>query len=186
MNNGLLKYCGVFGVLTLWSVTLFGMLSSGLGLLDTRPISYLGVAPDSATFFNGGLFTSAVLFLLFGLYLYRKFQPSRIFIALFVVGQIAQIIAAIFVYEGTFKLVHTVAAFTLAGAIPFHMKYFALSLQQGDIRQKALWLFKAENWFFIVGIGAFVFATGISPLAEILPALPFHAWIFYLTFSNMK
>ena len=175
------RYFGIVGIILLWVGTIIGMLRSGLSLVDTRPISYIGVATDSALFFNSLLFLSAVCFVLFGVYLYKSIGLNKSFLLVFLIGQIGQMIAAILPYGGQYKIVHTVAAFTLATAIPIFMYIFSKSKSLGNFKTSARRLFIAELIFFTVGISTFIFIDGISPIAEILPALPFHLWIILIT-----
>jgi len=122
--------------------------------------------------------------MIFGVYLYRAFNSNKWFLATFLIGQAAQVIAALFQYGGEDKLIHTVAAFTLAVAIPIYMMSFAFSIKKQPLRTIVFRYYYIELLFFTIGIGAFVFIKGISPLAEILPALPFHAWVLYLTLKK--
>jgi len=186
MKNRLLKFSGVLAIIVLWSGISVSMYKAGLGLIDTRPISFAGTEPETSFLFSATLITSAILFGLFGYNIYRKYGCSKWFIITFMLGQIAQVVAALFQYGGEDKLIHTVAAFTLAGAIPTYMLFFALSIKTLSLRSIAFRFYIIELLFFTVGIGAFIFVKGISPLAEILPALPFHAWIIYMTFFSLK
>lgn len=178
------KYTGVIAVALLWLAVIDGMFRTNLNILDDRPISFLGVESSTALFFNSLLFVSAVLFSIFGLHLFKKFNSSKLFLGSYLIGQFAQIVAGLFQYGGSEKTIHTVAAFTLAAAIPTHMLLFALSISKDHqyLKRIVYKFYIAELAFFTVGITAFIFANGVSPLAEILPALPFHFWVFYLTF----
>lgn len=181
--NKLLPLVGMVGVCTLWFGVLYGMLQTGLGLLDTRPISFIGAQPGVDTIFNASLFVSAVLFFAFGLILHKRYHPPRSFLVLYCIGQVAQIIVALFIYEGSEKVVHTAAAFILAGSIPLYMRQFLRADLPYGLRRRLATLYGIEKAAFVVGIGSFIFLTGVSPLAEILPALPFHAWIAVLTWQ---
>ncbi len=176
------KYSGVSAVVLLWIAVIGGMIKTDLSLVDDRPISFLGVAPETALYFNTLLFFSAILFAVYGAFHYKNLSLSKWFIVTFLIGQVAQVIAALYQYGGSDKLIHTVAAFTLAAAIPTYMLFFALSAPK-NLKSAAYKFYFTELLFFTVGITAFIFARGISPLAEILPALPFHAWILYSTFN---
>ena len=70
---------GLIAVSLLWIATLAGMALSGLGFVDSRPISYLGVAAESGTFFNTLLFMSAVFFALFAVRLYSVYKAGIAF-----------------------------------------------------------------------------------------------------------
>jgi hypothetical membrane protein len=172
------------GVIVLWSVVTVGMLRSGLNLFDSRPLSFIGVATESALLFNAGLTVAALLFLYFGFQLSKRYKLKQTFLVFLTVGQLAQIVAAIFPYGGDYKTIHTYAAFTLAVMIPFYMRAFAKSDLDKKIKRPAQLFYRAELLFAVIGIGAFIFIEGISPASEILPALPFHGWILYLFYKT--
>lgn len=100
MYYKILRYSGVVAVAILWAVVILGMVKSGLKLVDDRPISYLGINPSTAPIFNSILFISAIFFSLFGMFLYRKFKLSKLFLLAFLIGQIAQMTAALYQYGG--------------------------------------------------------------------------------------
>lgn len=181
-------YSGVTGVIVLWSFIGFAMNKARLGLIDNRPISYLGVNHDTKSLFMAGLIVSAVLFLSFGYYVKRKFKINNRFIIYLVIGQVAQIMVALFpdASGSPYKIVHTVAAFILAGSLPLLIGQFAL-FRVKDVRHKLyirlLWF---ERFTFVVGIGLFVFTKGIAPLGEALPTVGFHLWIIVLTYIMFK
>ncbi len=177
---------GVLGVLLLWVGVSIGAYRSGLSLTDSRPLSYIGVSTESALLFNAALLVSAVLFSVYGIFLYKWFKLSRFFLTIFLIGQFSQVVAAIIPYGGTYKIIHTYAAFTLAGCIPLYILLFVLSKNLKSFKRTAKTLFIAEVVCFIIGIGTFVFIKKVSPLAEILPALPFHAWIVLSTIYIYK
>lgn len=179
---------GVGGVAVLWAGITVAMRRAGLHFIDPRPISYLGVDPQSAKLFSGTLILSAIFFVWFGIYIKRTFQVKGRFLLYLVIGQIGQIIAAIAPYgkDSAYRLLHTIAAFTLAFSLPFLIGSFASSQRSSRHYSTYKWLFRFELVAFVVGIGLFIFTKGIAPLGEALPALGFHIWIIAVTFFMYK
>lgn len=177
------KYSGLLGILVLWTCILIGMSRAGLGLIDMRPISYLGVDPLSAVWFSSGLLISAVLFISFGFYVVRTFEVKNRFLLYLIIGQIGQSIAAITPYgmQSQYKLLHTIAAFILAFSLPFLIRYFMLSQTDRPNFRIYSWLFWLELITFAVGMTLFIFTKGIAPLGQALPAIGFHLWIIIVT-----
>lgn len=177
------KYSGVAGVLLLWTTTLLAMSRIGLGLVDTRPLSHLGVDPWSSMLFSTGLIVSSALFIIFALYAKKTYRANNRFIIYFLIGQAGQLIVAIAPYgmNSSYRLVHTIAAFTLAFSLPFLIREFARS--QTNIKHSNLFrnLFLSELVMFVLGIGIFTMTEGIAPIGEILPAVGFHIWIIAAT-----
>lgn len=180
-------YSGIAGVLVLWTGIPMAMHKTGLGLIDNRPLSYLGVDPISAILFNGSLLLSSFLFIIFAFYTTAKFNASKSFLGYFLVGQAGQIIAAISPYgeNSDFRRLHTVAAFILAFSLPFLIRQFAISMKSGPDHKLYSNLFYFELILFVVGIGLFVFTKGLAPLGEALPAIGFHAWIIVVTIISI-
>ncbi len=182
------KYSGFAGIIVLWSSVGVGMLRTGLGLIDQRPISYLGTDPASAGLFTYGLLISAVLFIVFGHYVNKVFKVKNKFFLYLIIGQLGQITAALFKFEGHgySHLTHTIAAFVLAFSLPLLTRRFYQSQTKSIYFNLYKNLFRFELLTFVVGIGLFVFTKGIAPLGEILPTIGFHTWIVALTFSKIK
>ncbi len=177
-------YSGILGIFVIWTGIIIGMSRVHLGLLDSRPISYLGVNTASRSVFSLCLILSALLFFAFGYYINSKFKIKNKFLLYFTIGQIAQIIAAVVpdTNNSPYKIVHTVAAFILAISLPFLIREFARS-QSGKRRSKIYnRLSHLEQLTFVIGIGLFIFTSGVAPLGEALPAVGFHIWIIVLTF----
>jgi len=173
------RFSGVLGVGVIWGGVVVAMNRAGLGLVDNRPLSYLGVDPASAQWFSISLLVSAVLFLLFGLYVRRVYDVHNKFFLYLLIGQIGQVIAAVSPYgkDSPWRLVHTVAAFVLAFSLPLLMREFTIA-QTGKPRYRLFrGLLRLEQVTFIVGIGLFIFTKGIAPLGEALPAIGYHLWI---------
>lgn len=177
--NKLWRWSGVAGVIVLWAAIGLAMQRAGLSLVDVRPISYLGVLPDTAWLFSGGLLVSAGLFIAFAYYVRRHFRVYNRFLTYFLIGMTGQIVAAIIPYgeQSDLRLVHTVAAYFLAFSLPLLIQQF----KQSQLRSPKLpiyqWLLYLEGVAFVVGLGLFIFTKGIAPLGEALPAMGFHLWI---------
>ncbi len=183
-NFGWQRFSGLGGVAVLWLSIGIAMSIAHLGLIDMRPISYLGVDPRTKLLFSGGLLLSSALFIVFALQLHRNFKLRPRFLAYFLVGQAGQIVAAIVPYGATssLRLIHTIAAYILAFSLPLLIREFARSRSTDHFYPVYRWLTWLELLAFAVGISLFVFTSGIAPLGEALPALGFHLWIIVITF----
>lgn len=177
------RFSGVASVIVLWTATIISMKRAGLGLIDTRPLSYLGVNPSTARIFSIGLLLSAAAYICFALYVYKYFHPGRKFLMYFLGGQAGQITAALVPYgdNSRYRLIHTIAAFALAFSLPLLIRAFARS-QTGAVHHHLFKrLFYFELMLFVVGMGIFTQTHGIAPLGEALPAIGFHVWIGFIT-----
>ena len=185
-NKVLIRFTGLAGVILLWTTTLLAMLRTGLGLIDSRPLSHLGVDPLSSMLFSTGLVVSSVLFVLFALFARRTYRANKRFLIYFFIGQAGQIIVAVAPYgmDSSYRLIHTVAAFTLAFSLPFLIREFAHSQKVVRYQKLFRYLFLLELVMFVVGMGIFTMTRGIAPIGEILPAVGFHIWIIVATFTS--
>jgi hypothetical membrane protein len=187
MNSGkrLAPFSGILGVAIIWLGVGTAMSRAGLRFIDSRPISYLGVTPNTSHLFSITLISSALLFILFGFYLRSKIQTSNKFLVLLIIGQI---IAAITPYGKAepARSIHTYAAFTLAFSLPLLISAFQNSLKKTSYNNLLKLLVGIECTTFFVGIGLFVFTKGIAPLGEALPAIGFHVWIIVVTFLVIR
>lgn len=185
---GYQQFAGIAGVLVLWTTISIGMVRAHLGLIDNRPISFLGVYQPTKLLFTFGLVVSGILFLLFASYLAKQYKVRNNFLKYFIIGQVGQIIAGVIPDSPhtTYKIVHTIAGFILAFSLPFLIREFAIS-QKGS-KYKAIYdgLFKLELVLFIIGIGLFISVNGVAPLGEILPTLGFHLWVIALSYISIK
>lgn len=184
---GLLRYSGIVGVIVLWTGIVIAMTRAHLGLIDSRPISYLGVNASTAALFSGSLLLSSFLFICFAYYVKHSFHIRNRFMVYFLVGQVGQIIAAVVPYgsHSRYRAVHTVAAFTLAFSLPLLIRQFALSQSKSKHAQTYIKLLRFEQLSFIVGIGLFIFTKGIAPLGEALPTIGFHVWIIAVSILSI-
>lgn len=184
----LLSLSGVLGIIVLWAAVITGMRRAHLGLVDARPLSYLGVYTNTAQLFTAGLLISSLLFICFAFFVHRYWGTNNRFLFYFLIGQIGQIIAAIAPYgaNSRYKLIHTIAAFVLAFSLPFLIRAF----EQSQISRKNHKLYqilvRLEVATFIIGMGIFTMTEGIAPLGEALPAIGFHIWIIVLTIVYFK
>ena len=179
---------GLLGVLSLWTFISFGMLKAHLNLIDTRPISYLGIYRPTRLIFTLGLLVSAVLFIVFAIYLAHTYKLRNKFLIYFFIGQTGQIITAIIpdTPHTTFRLIHTIAAFTLAFSLPLLIREFAISQKDSKYSNIYHGLYRFELVTFAIGIGLFVFTNGVAPLGEILPTFGFHLWIIVVSCILIK
>ncbi len=176
-----LRYGGVAVVVVLWIFVGAAMMRAHLGLFDSRPLSYLGTNPDSNRLFSCGLIVAALLMIGFSFYLRKRFQLNNWFSGTVLVGQLAQIIAAIIPYGGNAKRYHTIAAFVLAFSIPAMMWLYA---KQKKTNQRLAYKFViAELIDFVLGIGWFIFTNNAAPFSQILVAVVYHAWLIGLSFN---
>lgn len=186
--NYLKKYSGVITVLILWVSILTAISKANLSIWGTAPLSSLGVTEASAVYFSTGLMLAAFSFMIFGTYLKNYFVISRGFLTAMFIGQLSQIIAALAPYgdKQPMKLIHTLAAFTLAFSIPIMLFFFAVAQKTGPLWRAAILLMWAEIAAFILGIGAFAFVFKGAPFGQILPAVAFHAWIIFISIKIIR
>ncbi len=181
-------YSGVAGVAVLWTGVLLAMQRAGLGLIDSRPFSSLGVDPASARLFSVSLLLSALLFVNFAYYVKSAFHVHNRFMLYFLIGQAGQAVAAVTPYgdNSPYRLLHTVAAFSLAFSLPLLIRQFAASESRSRHHPLYRRLLRLEQLSFVVGIGLFMFARGIAPLGQALPAIGFHIWIIAVTYISRR
>lgn len=181
------RFSGIAGIAVLWTGVVIAMSRLGLGLIDTRPISHLGIDPASSALFSTSLLVSCFLFISFGFYANRKFKVNNNFISYLLIGQAGQAITAIAPYgmHSQYKLIHTIAAFTLAFSLPLLIRSFARSQSHRPYALLFVWLYRFELLSFVLGMGLFIFTKGIAPLGEALPAVGFHIWIIGVTLASL-
>jgi hypothetical protein len=178
-----LRYSGVAAVVTVWTTLLTATLVSGFDLLGDDPLSYLGTRPRSAALFTGGLAATATLLTLFHRHVRTRFPVSVGFSLAMLVGLAGQMVAAFVPIGGdpTAHRIHTTCALVLGISLPLLMWRFAAAQPPGRWRRTAYRLFWAEAVACVVGL--YLSARTIAPLAEILPAAAFHAWVVAVTFA---
>lgn len=185
MNSGykFLRWAGPGAVIVLWVGILSAMRAAGLSFYGSMPLSSLGVNEHSDLLFSATLIIAALFLMLFCVYLNIRYKVTRGFTAIFMTGQVAQIVAAIVPFGGSSKNFHSTAAFVLAFSLPLHIWLFAKS-QSGKLRQLAYQLLWLELACFTLGIGTFVLTNKVAPLAQSLPAVAFHVWLVGIAFYN--
>ena len=181
-------YAGVVGIVALWTLIITALLRARLGFFDNKPISYLGVNPHTKLLFSTALIISAVCFILFGLYLKRVFRVHGTYIYFFIIGQIGQIVAGVVPDKSGSgaKVVHVIAAFTLAFSLPLLIGQFARSQKDSNYQKLYQGLFYFELAAFVIGIGLFISTKGSAVLDETLPTIAFDVWMIVLTHITLK
>jgi len=165
----------------LWTTKSLGVDRTGLGVLGDRPLSYLGTDPRSDALFRGGLLVASVLLVAFAWFVDWNRSPGRGFLAVFLVGQTGQVIAALVPIDGAGAAheVHTTAGIVLGLSLPVLMLRFAAGQPPGPRRAWAYGLFWLEVAACIVGVA--LSQAMRAPLAEAVPAAGFHLWIVVVT-----
>ena len=178
------RYAGLEAVATLWVTLGLGSLLSGFPLVGHRPLSWLAADPVSAGLYSAGLAVAALLLLAFHSWVRAQYPASRSFSVAMLAGQAGQLVAAVVPIHGgpLAHRVHTVAALTLGASLPVLMWRFAVAQPTGPFRRMARRLTLAEGAACVVGV--VLSRNSVAPLAEILPALCFHAWIAVLTLGQ--
>ncbi|HEX2046440.1 MAG TPA: hypothetical protein VHF27_01670 [Acidimicrobiales bacterium] len=177
-----LRRAGIAGVVTIWAGLSAGTVLAGFDLLGGRPLSYLGTLPRSEGLFAAGLAMSAILFIAFHRYVRSAYPVSSGFTAVMLVGMAGQLVAAFVPIGGDPALhrIHTTSALVLAASLPVVMWRFAAAQPPGAWRRLAYTFVWAE--VAACAGGLLLSAADLAPVAEILPAAVFHAWILTLTF----
>ena len=183
MDAARLRWTGLAAVATLWVTLGAASVVAGFDLLGHRPLSHLVSSPGAAELFGAGLAAAAVLFLAFCVWVRDRYPTSASFTVAMVGGMLAQLVAAFVPIEGGGLLasrVHTVTALALGAAIPVLMWRFAAAQPPGPLRRATGRLARTELVACVVGV--WLSRGGVAPLAEIVPAAVFHAWVATLTF----
>ena len=178
-----LRYAGVAAVATLWTTLLTATVVARFDLFGNDPISYLGTRSRSAALFTVGLAVSAVLLTAFHQYLRGRYPVSLGFSLAMLVGLAGQMVAAFFRIGGdpAVHRIHTTSALVLGASLPLLMWRFAAAQPRGPWRRLTYAFFWAEAVACIAGV--YLSAMTVAPVAEILPAAVFHAWIVTVTFA---
>lgn len=179
------RYCGLITVGILWTSIAIGIHRAQLDLFGKSPLSHLGIVSSTARIFSIGLILAALSLVLFTRYLKTRYEVSTSFMVFLLIGQAGQIIAAVTPYGGMqpARLIHTVAALTLAFSIPFVLWRFAAAQSKPPIRRPAIALMWLEIVAFTIGIGLFSYVTKGAPFAQAMPAIALHIWIIYFSFA---
>lgn len=152
-------------------------------MLGDRPLSYLALEADVGFLFGVGLMVSAVLFVTFHRHLRLRYRLGVAFSVAMLIGMAGQFIAGVVPIggTGTASRVHVVAALTLGASIPMLMWRFAADQPPSAWRRWCYGLFWLEVVACVAGIA--LSRNRVAPLAEIMPALAFHAWVVTATFG---
>lgn len=177
------QYAGVAAVAVIWATLTTAALLTGFDVAGERAVSYLGTEGSGAALFTGGLLASAVLLASFHRLVRFRYPVGFGFSFFMLVGLAGQVVAAIVPIGGDPGLhrVHTTSALVLGASLPLLMWRFAAGQPPGSWRRLCYRLFFAEA--LACGVGLYLSARGVAPVAEILPAAVFHVWVFVVTFS---
>lgn len=175
------RWTGISAVAVLWTTQMALIVSVRFDLLGDRPLSYLALEARVGPLFGAGLVVSALLFMTFERHLRGRYGLGAAFSVAMLVAMAGQLIAGIVPIGGIglSSLVHVVAALILGAAIPVLMWRFAADQRPGPWRRRCYGLFWVEIAACVAGIA--LSRNQVAPLAEILPALAFHAWVAIVT-----
>jgi len=184
MGERRLRYAGVAAVATVWTTLLTAMAVSHFDVFGPEPLSYLGSDPRSATLFTIGLAAPAVLFVAFHHDVCRRYPVGAGFSAVMLAGLAGQMVAGFVPIGGdpTAHRVHTVCALALGASLPLLMWRFAAGQPAGPWRRRTYRLFWAE--VAACAVGVWLSARSIAPVAEIVPGVVWHAWVFVVTLGG--
>lgn len=178
------KWAGIAAVAVLWSTQAVLIVALDFDLVGDRPLSYLALEGDIRFLFGLGLMVSAVLFVTFLNYLRCQYLLGVVFSVTMLVGMGGQFVAGVVPIggTGTASRVHVTAALILGASIPILMWRFAADQPPGVWRRWCYGLFWLEAGACVTGVT--LSRNQVAPLAEILPALAFHAWVAVVTFGR--
>lgn len=184
MVRTLPRYAGVAAVATSWTTLLVAAAISGFDLLGPDPLSYMGSDPQVARLFTIGLAVPAALLVVFHGSVANRFPVSRTFSVAMLVGLAGQMVAAFVPIGGdpAAHRIHTSFALILGISLPLLMWRFAAAQPPGSWRRLCYRLFWAEAAACVAGL--YLSARSVAPVAEILPGIAFHTWIFVVTFTR--
>lgn len=183
MKGARTRYAGPAAVAVLWTTLGVAALRADFPLHGERPLSWLAADPASSALYSAGLFGGALLLVAFHGHVRAQYGVSRGFSIAMLAGLAGQAVAAIVPIHGSplEHRVHTVAALTLGASLPVLMWRFVTTQPRGPWRRLVRRLALAEAAACAVGV--VLSRLSVAPLAEILPAACFHAWIAVLTFG---
>ncbi|MGH9263869.1 MAG: hypothetical protein ACRD1D_04185 [Acidimicrobiales bacterium] len=178
------RLSGLAAVLTLWTSLSAATVVTGFDLLGNRPVSYLGSQSGSSVLFTTGLAASALLLIVFHQHVRDRYPVSAGFSLAMLVGLAGQLVAAFVPIGGdrTVHGIHTASALVLGASLPLLMWRFAAAQPPGPWRRRSYAFFWAEAAACAGGLS--LSALSVAPVAEILPAAVFHAWIVTVTFAG--
>lgn len=179
-----LRWSGLLAVVVLWCGIGVAAVRTGFPLTGELPLSRLANDPRADPLFGASLVVAAVSFIAFCGFLTRRDHVGRTFTVVMVIAMVGQAIAGIVPIgpEGQSDRVHVIAALILGASIPVFLWRYAAGRSPGRWRRRAWALFAAQAGATAVGIA--LSRAGIAPLAEIVPALAFHAWVIAVTLHS--
>jgi len=182
-----LRYTGVAAVVTIWTTLTAATALSGFDVLGEDPVSYLGTeGASTAALFTVGLAATALLLAAFHRYVRARYPVAAGFSLAMLAGLAGQMVAAFVPIGGdpAVHRIHTSSALVLGLSLPLLMWRFAAGQPPGPWRRLAYRLFWAE--VVACAVGLYLSARHVAPVAEILPAAVFHAWVFTVTLAGPR
>lgn len=183
----LARYSAFIGIIGTWLVFIVGMAHTDLKLLDSRPLSYLGIS-SFAPYFKIGLVTGVCLMAAFYIYLQKTFVPSRLFKVAYFLGLSTQIIVALTPYQanGAFQWVHWTAAIILAVVLVCAPWLFSAS-QNISVSVKRISKGVTKLYLMALVIETVLLLTlKYYVISELINLIIFDLWIIYITFLPTK
>lgn len=179
------RYSAIAAIVFVWIIFVIGMFQVHLRLLDSRPLSYLGVS-DYAPYFKLGLLVGLVSMGLFYLYLKRTFRPTKLFRNLYFTGLAMQLIVSFTSYQIDNKpqLWHWAAALILAAALVFSPWVFSKSRNISETTRHIGRDVTLAYLVVLVVETILLIKFKYYAVSELFNLVVFHAWIIYLTFVN--
>jgi hypothetical protein len=179
-----LRRTGLVAVATVWLALLAATAVARFDLLGGRPLSYLGTQSSSAALFAIGLAVPALLLTAFHFSVRERFPVAPGFSAAMLAGLAGQVVAAFVPIDGAGALhrIHTTSALVLGASLPLLMWRFAAGQPQGRWRRLAYALFWAEAAACAAGV--LLSSLGRGTVAEIFPAVVFHAWVVTVSLAS--
>jgi hypothetical protein len=178
-----IRYSALIGIVGTWLLFIIGMAQTNLKLLDSRPLSYLGIS-SFAPYFKIGLIAGVCLMAVFYNYLQQTFMPSRAFKLTYFIGLLMQTIVALTPYRSnnTFQWLHWTAAIILALALVCAPWLFSAS-QNISSSAKRISRGVTKAYLIILLIETmFLLTLKYYVISELINLLIFDSWILYLTF----
>jgi hypothetical protein len=174
----------VAAVATVWTTFLTASAVSGFDLLGPDPLSYMGSDPQAVTLFTIGMAVPAILLTVFHFDVRRRYPVGAGFSIAMLGGLAGQMVAAFVPIGGdpTAHRIHTTFALALGISLPLLMWRFAAGQEPGSWRRLAYRLFWVEVAACVAGL--YLSARSVAPVAEILPGIAFHTWVFVVTFRS--
>ena len=144
----------------------------------------MGSDPQAVTLFTIGMAVPAILLTLFHFDVRRRYPVGAGFSIAMLGGLAGQMVAAFVPIGGdpTAHRIHTTFALALGISLPLLMWRFAAGQEPGPWRRLAYRLFWVEAAACVAGL--YLSARSIAPVAEILPGIAFHIWVFVVTFRS--